>query len=245
MLRLYPLPADLQTAVDASDAYADLRLGERAPADRPYLLVNMVVTADGQGRIGDNTAELGNQADFELFIALREQVDCVMAGPRTIDLERYKGPAAKAETRAAREERGLRARPLFATISRSGRLPVSAPVFQDPDIEIAVFSEADLVLGDVKAQVTQVPTHEPHAVMRELRERFGVRTVLLEGGPHVNLPFFAAELVDELFLTVAPLLTGSGDPFPIIAGLLPERQQLHVVGALLDEDHLFLRYRVD
>jgi riboflavin biosynthesis pyrimidine reductase len=69
--------------------------------------------------------------------------------------------------------------------------------------------------------------------------------VLLEGGPHLNESFFGAELVDELFLTIAPVLTGSSVPFPIVAGTLPAAQKLHLISALLDDEHLFLRYRVD
>ena len=245
MLRLYPVPGAEQHTVEAADAYAELALPARASGDRPYLIVNMVATVDGQGRIGENTDKLGNSADMQLFVKLREQVDCVIAGTTTIEAEQYKGPAAKPETQEARVRRGLRPRPLFATVTRSGVLPISAPVFQDPGIEIAVFGDCELALGDAKAAITHVRTNDPRAILKALHDQFAVRTALLEGGPNLNAAFFAAELVDELFLTVAPLLTGSAIPFPIIAGTLPAAQQLHLIGALLDDEHLFLRYRVD
>ena len=73
-----------------------------------------------------------------------------------------------------------------------------------------------------------------------------MRSVLLEGGPHLNTSFFDGELVDELFLTVAPVLIGNGDPFPIIAGAARRQpQKLHLISALAGDEHLFLRYRVD
>ncbi|MGH2905402.1 MAG: dihydrofolate reductase family protein [Solirubrobacterales bacterium] len=244
-MRLYPVSETEQHTVDAGTAYADLDLASRAPTQRPYVIVNMVATADGQGRIGDNTAKLGNDTDMALFVQLREQVDCVMAGTSTIEAEQYKGPASKPETRERRVARGLRPRPLFATVTRSGSLPLDAPVFQDAAAEIAVFSDAEVALQGAAAKVTQVPTHDAAAILTRLHDDFGVRTLLLEGGPHLNAHFFAAELVDELFLTVAPVITGSGEPFPIIAGLLPAAQRLHLVTAMIDEDHLFLRYRVD
>jgi riboflavin biosynthesis pyrimidine reductase len=240
MLRLFPTYGEC--AVD--DAYDDLDLGTRAPAGRPYMIVNMVATVDGQARIGDDTARLGGVVDQQLFIKLREQVDCVMAGPRTVEVEQYKGPASKPETRALRERRGLRPRPLFATASRSGVLPWPAPLFQDPGIEVVVFSEAELAAGETRASITQVRESDPAAMLRELRERFAVSSVLLEGGPRINGMFIAAGLVDELFLTVAPLLTGGEDPFPIIAGPLPSAVNLSLISVLLDESHLFLRYRV-
>lgn len=245
MLRLYPVPGAEQRTVEPASAYADLALPAHASRGRPYLVVNMVSTVDGQGRLGKNTDSLGNGADMQLFIKLREQVDCVIAGTSTIDAEQYKGPAAQAETREARVRRGLRPRPLFSTITRSGELPVSAPVFQDPETEIAVFGDCDLEVGNSKASITHVRTNDPREILKSLHAKFGVRTVLLEGGPRLNQAFFAAEQVDELFVTVAPLLVGSSTPFPIIAGELPATQNLHMLSALLDEEHLFLRYRVD
>jgi riboflavin biosynthesis pyrimidine reductase len=245
MLRLFPVAGAEQRTVEPEDAYSELALPARASGDRPYLVVNMVSTVDGQARIGENTDQLGNSADMQLFIKLREQVDCVMAGTTTIEAEQYKGPASKPETQEARTRSGLRPRPLFATVSRSGVLPISSPVFQDSEIEIIVFSEAELALGDAKASITQVNTDDPLEILKALHGQFGVRTVLLEGGPGINEAFFAAELVDELFLTVAPVLTGSAIPFPIISGTLRQSQKLHLISALLDEEHLFLRYRVD
>ncbi|MBK5229740.1 MAG: dihydrofolate reductase family protein, partial [Thermoleophilia bacterium] len=171
MLRLFPEYGELAVA----DAYDDLKLGAQAPAGRPYLIVNMVATADGRARIGEDTAQLGGAIDQQLFMKLREQVDCVIAGPRTVEAEQYKGPASKPETRALRERRGLRPRPLFATATRSGALPWAAPLFQDPGIEVVVFSEAELAADDARASVTQVRERDPAAMLRELRDRFAVR----------------------------------------------------------------------
>ncbi|MFY9263956.1 MAG: dihydrofolate reductase family protein [Solirubrobacterales bacterium] len=241
MLRLYPDPG----TIELTDAYGDLALAGLAPADRPYVIVNMVQTADGQARIGDDTAELGNEADARLFARLREQVDCVMAGTRTIAIENYNAPARGDDVRERRVGNGLAPRPLFATISRSGVLPLAAPLFQDEGMEIVVFGESEQKLSDLPAAVTRVPETSPVVVLSSLRHRFGVRSLLLEGGPRINAPMFAAGVIDELFLTVAPVLAGADTPFPIVAGSLPRRRRLGLAGALLDEDHLFLRYRVD
>lgn len=238
------LPPGDDSPLDADAAYGDLRLGENAPVDRPYVVVNMVSTADGQARIGVDTSELGNEDDMALFVKLREQVDCVMAGVRTVAIENYKGPGGKSETRARREANGLAPRPLFATATRSGILPVDTPLFQDQDLTIVVFSNSEVLTSGAKANVIQVPTEDPAEILRVLRQEYGVRSLLLEGGPHINTPVFAGEFVDELFLTIAPLLTGDAQ-FPIIAQALPKAQKLHIVSLLTSEDHLYLRYRVD
>lgn len=243
LTRLFPGPGG--ATLSPREAYGELEFNSLARADRPFVIVNMVATVDGQGRIDNDTSELGNEADLELFVTLREQVDCVMAGVRTVAIEDYKGPANKPETREQRERRGLAARPIFATATKSGNLPMDAPVFQDDGVRLVVFSKASIDTSLAKASVEIIPTEDPREMLSILRHDFDVHSLLLEGGPTINTPYFAGELVDELFLTLAPVLTGAGTPFPIIAGDLPRRQQLHLIGALLSDEHLFLRYRVD
>lgn len=242
--RIYPPGVDAPS-ISARAAYAELDLTGSPPETRPYTVVNMVATVDGQGRIGENTAELGGAADAALFATLRERVDCVMAGTGTIAAEQYNAPARSEEVRARRERSGFAARPLMATLTRSGKLPLEAPLFSDPGITVVAFGGDAGLAERAAADVRCPPETDPAAAARILREDFGVRALLLEGGPTLNGPFFAAELVDELFLTIAPTLIGGEGAFPIIAGELPSAQRLHLIGALSGEEHLFLRYRVD
>ncbi len=243
LTRIHPPPVGAE-AIDARAAYADLEFGEIAPAGRPYVIVNMVASVDGQARLGGDTSDLGDDADAALFATLRERVDCVMAGVRTIGVERYQAMARSAEVRERREAAGLAPRPIFATVTRSGALPTDAPLFADADLQVRVFSTGELDLSGVAAKVEQSTKTDVETVLRELRERDGVGSVLLEGGPHLNTPFFAAGLVDELFLTLAPTLIGGAELFPIIAGALPTPQSLELLGALSGDQHLFLRYKV-
>ncbi|MGH2959001.1 MAG: dihydrofolate reductase family protein, partial [Solirubrobacterales bacterium] len=244
LTRLLPAATEAER-LGSREAYAELDFSAGGYGERPYVIVNMVATADGQGRIGKNTAELGDAGDADLFATLRERVDCVMAGVGTISAESYNAPATKSEVQERRAAAGLALRPLLATITRSGKLPTNAPLFGDSDLRVAVFSDEELDLAGVQARVDRIDTTSLPEVLRSLRHDYDVRSLLLEGGPHLNTPFFAAELIDELFLTVAPVLIGNADPFPIIAGPLPRNQQLHLVSAFSGDEHLYLRYRVD
>ncbi|MBJ7332451.1 MAG: dihydrofolate reductase family protein [Solirubrobacteraceae bacterium] len=244
LTRIYP-PGREVPVVGSRAAYSELEFGAGATEERPYVIVNMVTTADGQGRIGANTEALGGDGDADLFATLRERVDCVVAGVGTIGAEHYNAPARTPDVQERRVAAGLAPRPIVGSITRSGELPTGAPIFADAGIRIVVASEAELKEDEVSAQLERVPTNDPAAYLGVLRHEYGVRSVLLEGGPHLNTPFFAEELVDELFLTVAPVLTGNDNPFPIIAGKLPSTQKLHLIGALAGDEHLFLRYRVD
>lgn len=239
-------PADRGAAIIGSRAaYADLEFNAGASEERPYVIVNMVTTVDGQGRIGENTADLGGDGDADLFASLRERVDCVMAGVGTIAAEHYKAPARGDDVQARRSADGFAPRPLVATMTRSGELPTAAPLFSDAGLKIAVASEVEISSDGIAAAVERVETVDPAEFLHALRRDFGVRSVLLEGGPHLNTPFLAGELVDELFLTVAPVLIGNADPFPIVAGPLPAKQKLHLISAYSGDEHLYLRYRVD
>ncbi|MEA2403974.1 MAG: hypothetical protein QOE08_621, partial [Thermoleophilaceae bacterium] len=69
--QLFPVQAELSVA----EAAQGLRLGELAPPDRPYVVLNMVATLDGRVTIAGRSGPIGNAADRELFHALRTQVD--------------------------------------------------------------------------------------------------------------------------------------------------------------------------
>ena len=91
---------------------------------------------------------------------------------------------------------------------------------------------------------------DPRAAIDALRAR-GHSQILCEGGPHAIGPFLAAGLVDELFLTVSPLLLGRAGSDPRLAlvegtDLLPGGPpRAGLIGVRRDGDHLFLRYRLD
>jgi len=79
------------------------------------------------------------------------------------------------------------------------------------------------------------------ALLRSLRED-GVRALLCEGGPTLHAALQADRLVDELFLTTAPKLSGGGAP-RILEGALPEGTELELAWLLAEQSELFARYR--
>jgi riboflavin-specific deaminase-like protein len=243
--RLLPDPG----SVDPAEAYADLRLGERARADRPYVIANMVATVDGRATLGGRTETISSATDRELFLGLRTQVDAVMAGPATIGLERY-GPLVRSpERRSLRRTAGLDEVPLAVTVTRTMELPVQAPLFQDAGARIVVLTNSDREAPATEADVTveRLPGDDLDlvAAMEALRLRHGVRSVLMEGGPTLLGAMLGAGLVDELFLTRSPLIVGGGGEVTIVEGEpLPEPPRLTIVSVLRDESFFFLRYRV-
>lgn len=233
-------------ALEVAEVYANLRLAELAPPDRPYVIANMVATVDGRATLEGRTAGISSEADKELFLDLRTQVDAVMVGTGTIAVEGY-GPLVRSpERRARREELGLEPVPLAVTVTGSMELPVDAPLFQDPDSRIVVATNSDRppasCPADVSVERIPGPELDLAAFLGLLRTQHGVRSTMLEGGPTLLAAMVEAELVDELFLTVAAKLAGTSGPTILERTPLPHPIELTLESVVADGGNLFLRY---
>jgi riboflavin-specific deaminase-like protein len=243
--RLLPEPAEL--TID--EATTGMRLGDLAPPDRPYLVLNMVSTLDGRVTIDGRSGPIGDETDKELFFALRCQADAVMVGGGTIRTERYGRLLRKPERRAKRVAEGLEPDPLAIVVSARLRLPSDIPLLGDEHSTVAILTAAQDELPDPVAEVHYLrgPAGlelELRPLLTRLRSEFGVRSILCEGGPSLNQSLIREGLVDELFLSVAPKLAG-GPPLTILSGdPLGEPLTAELVWLLEHDDSLFARYRL-
>jgi riboflavin-specific deaminase-like protein len=243
--RLMP---DRAGGLSAGDVAAGLRLGDLAPADRPYVAINMAATADGRVAIGGRSAPVAGSADRELFHELRTQADAVMAGAGTARVERYRRITKTAELRAKREREGVMPEPLAVIVSGRLDLPVDLPLLQDPDSRVVIVTAVDEELEGVHADVTYLlepVTRELTPSLHTLRTEYGVRSILCEGGPHLNSSLLREGLVDELFLCVSPRIAGDPEqPASVEGGALPGPLDLELISLHEADQHLFFRYRV-
>jgi riboflavin-specific deaminase-like protein len=238
--RLHPDPATVTT----EDVTSGLALHEHAPADRPYLVLNMVATLDGRTAIGGRSGPIGNEADREIFHGLRTQVDAVMAGAGTVRTERYGRIIKNDELRARRVRDGLAEHPLALVVSGRLMLPPDLPLLQDEGSHVVVFTASSVDPPDVRARLDVLRGGtELTPFMHELRERYGVRSVLCEGGPSLNQDLLREGLVDELFLALAPKLA-AGDPLTVVSGPpLDPPIEWDLLSVHESEANLFMRYR--
>jgi riboflavin-specific deaminase-like protein len=243
--RLHPEPGDLTP----EEATSGLRLGDLAPPDRPYLVLNMVSTLDGRIAIGGRSGPIGDEADRELFHGLRTQADAVMVGAGTVRAERYGRIVRRPELRERRVAEGLAPDPLAVIVSARLWLPPDLPLLQDPDSTVVVLTASDAELPPTPARVHYLrgPAGvelELRPLVERLRSEYGVRSILCEGGPSLNESLVQERLVDELFLSLAPKLAG-GPPLTILTGdPLPEPLTAALVWLLEHDGHLFGRYRL-
>lgn len=251
MQRLYP-----PTGPDGADEDLDGLLGlARAyaypePATRPYLRANMVGSLDGAARAEGKSAPLSSPADMRVFGVLRALADVVVVGAETVRQEGYRPAKARAAFAAMREERGQSPAPAIAVVSRRLDLDFTAPLFRDPLVptmvvtgaespesgqEAARAAGAELVFAGAGRDV------DPVRAVRELADRGFVR-LLHEGGPRILSGFAAAGVLDELCLTVSPLLIGGDAPRVMNGPAVPGPARFAPLSILEEDGFLFTRY---
>jgi riboflavin biosynthesis pyrimidine reductase len=213
----------------------------------PTVRVNFVTSVDGAVEVDGYSAGLSGPADKRVFGILRKVCDGLLVGAGTMRHEGYRAIKLDESRRAWRVAHGLTPVPTLVVVT--GRLAVdpASPVFTEAPVRPVVLTttsaSAPAGLDDV-ADVVRVGEREVDiaAGLAALRER-GLNQILCEGGPHLFGTLTAADLVDELCLTVSPWLAGpqSGR---IIAGSHrdggPMPLRLH--HSLVADDLLLLRY---
>ncbi len=240
--QLLPSPAD---EVDPGRAHAEAR--RPAPADRPWLLVNMVASIDGATAVDGVSGGLGGPADKAVFSAIRAVADVILVAAGTARAEDYGPPRTSEARRAERVARGQTPYPRLALVTRSLDLDPASPMFTEAPEPPLVLTVADVAADrlaalDGLAEVVTVGERsvEPAAALAALHER-GHRVVLAEGGPGLNGQLVAAGLVDELNVSVAPLLVG-GDSARLAHGPAGTPEPLTLAHLWEADGLLFARY---
>ena len=245
ILGLYPPPAREVSAV-----YEDLVLppaGRREDA-RPYVITNTVSSVDGRTTMGGKAAGIGSSTDRRTMRTLRSKVDAVMIGAGTLRAEKLSlgldGPDGLPQ-------------PLAIIVTDSGEVPLEEHLIVEEGQDVLILL-SDAAPGRVVerlralAPVVKTPADSTGVVdleeaLRILEAERGVESLLVEGGPALNHALFSRNLVDELFLTVAPELLGGSAAGTLTLLRGPEipargRPTLELVSVHLAAAELFLRY---
>jgi len=230
---------------DVGALYAYTEVG---PGGRPWVRGNMVESVDGAAALDGRSSGLSGEADRQVFRVLRSQADVVMAGSGTVRDEHYRPAQTSAMVPGLRA--GRSATPPIAVITGSLDLDLSAGLYTDapPDARTIIITteKAPADRRTAAAKVADVIVAGTDQVdlagaLDELAER-GLRRVLCEGGPHLLAQFASAGRLDELCVTISPLLA-AGDSGRILAGpALPGGLTLSLGHVLEDQGFLLCRY---
>ena len=244
MRQLYP---DARDSVDPADVYG---AADRAPRpDRPWVLLNMVSSADGATVINGVSEHLGGPGDREIFLYLRSLADGILAGAGTVRAEGYGPPKVRNEHRAARQARGQALLPRLCIATRSAGFDWSASVFNDERTRPVILAPATADpqrLEQARSHADVIAVGEPDldvpAALRALLA-LGIDVLLCEGGPSLNAGLLEAGVVDELCLTVSPKLVGEGGGSTIVDGAkLSPPADLQLASVVEQDGDVFLRY---
>ena len=226
------------------------------PLSRPYVIVNMVMSADGRTVLGGSEQGIGSKVDQRLMRELRVHADVIFNGATTL---RVSGVSPRTGDPLLEQLRVSRGKPPAATsavITRSGDLPYDRPFFTATDFDAIVYLGHDPPPGvfdrivSAGRSVVGLPAEKAMTwMLAHMRHELGAELVLCEGGASVNGQLAAEDLIDEFFVTLGPVIVGGkGLPGAVEGPSFTKETapRLRLLSATPNEDtgELYLRYRV-
>jgi len=223
----------------------------------PFVFLNVAMTADGKLTTANRAvSSFSSPRDQELLLALRATADAVMSGARTVDLNPINLGPGPAKYRARRRRRGLAEYNLRIIVSGSGSVDSGAEIFKrkfSPVIILTTRRASQVRLKRLRALADEVKICGDQAcdfrgALRWLRQKWGVKRLLCEGGGEVNDALFRAGVVDEVYVTICPKIFG-GRGAPTLAdgagaATLAVAAQLELRSAQRHGPEMYLVYRV-
>lgn len=234
---LLPGPGVFEGPADLEDWYF--------PPAETHLRVNFISSLDGAVEIGGRSGPLGGPADRQAFMAMRAVADAVLVGAGTARAENYGPVRLSDDARSRRTDRGQPSLPPLAVVSARGDLDPRARLFGETGHVLVLTTEAvRSSRPDLSAVAELIPcgdtTVDIGVAMAQLRDR-GLGRILCEGGPALARTLLDAHLIDELCLTIAPLLAGTGHRL-MGAEALHRSARYQLTGLLESESMLLARY---
>lgn len=215
MRRLHPNPTEHITAAQAYD------VDRPRPPDRPWLGLCMVASVDGSTVVDHRSEALSSEADRQVLLTLRSLADVIVVGAGTVRIEGY-GPPNKPGQR-------------IGVVSRSGNVDLSMPLFTSGAGFLIVPKSAP------QSPVDMVRAGDDEVDLVAALGQLDADFVQAEGGPALNAALAAADVIDELNLTISPVLSG-GDGPRLLTGAESIGHRLALAHVLEDDGFLFTRY---
>lgn len=216
----------------------------RERSDGPWVMANFVSTIDGAAVVEGGSSAINDADDKAMFHAIRTVPDFILVGAQTVRAENYGPIDLDEDRRRIRREAGLDECPHLVVVSRSLDLEPDMRVFSNPKRRVTILTIEDAPADRVDAlsevaDVVRLQATGPDDLLHYMRM---ARVVLCEGGPSLMGQLVASRLVDEISLTISPLLA-AGASVRIAHGLTANPPLEMRLDRLHHGDRaLFLRY---
>ncbi|MDA7645757.1 dihydrofolate reductase family protein [Verrucomicrobia bacterium] len=189
---------------------------------RPYVLINMAMSADGKiATTKSHFSRFGSPRDEANLFRIRSTVDGIMSGATTISKER-----ATLTLKSHPKQRANRPAPLRIIVTSKGSVPLNAPIFTDLGPPILILTTQSI--PETQFQAYQKLTAGIHrsrgkainwkAAVKWLHQKWKIERLLCEGGGKLNQSLLKSNLVDELNLTICPVVVGGTNASTIADG---------------------------
>lgn len=185
--------------------------------DGPWLRANFISSIDGAATVDGLSGGLGTDADQRIFELLRRTSDAVLVGAGTVRSEGYGALRVSEDSATWRVLHGMPAHPVFVIVSGSLDLDPTSEIFTKAPVKPIIMTALGHDTSGFEGIADIVESVQVPAMLAALRGR-GLNRILCEGGPSLFTHLLKAGAVDELRLTVSPVLAGGGKP--ITAGAL-------------------------
>jgi riboflavin biosynthesis pyrimidine reductase len=222
--------------------------------DRCWVRANMIASLDGGATDDGKAAGLAGPGDRALFSRMRQEADVVLVGASTVRIENYSGAQMSLAQRQERQRRGQAEVPPIAIVTHGADFEHDAKIFTRTEVPPLIMTSREAVddangrFGSmaeiVDASGTQPDRVDLAVVLGTFAQRKLLR-VLSEGGPAMIGLLIEHGLLDELCMTIAPILVG-GQARRIAAGDGEAHTRMRRSHLLTDDEgYLYTRYVKD
>jgi riboflavin biosynthesis pyrimidine reductase len=212
---------ELATVGAVFDADDDARLAAYydypGELERCWVRANMISSLDGGATDDGSSGGLAGPGDRAVFARMRQEADVILVGASTVRIENYSGVQMSLAQRQQRQARGQTEVPPIAVVTHRAEFEHDAKLFTRTEVPPLILTARDTVPDATKrfgaqAEVVDASGAEPDrvdpaGVVGVLNAR-GLRRVLLEGGPSLLSLFIEQDMLDEMCVTIAPILVG-------------------------------------
>lgn len=208
--------------------YSNLKFPKKS--GRPFFYTNFVSTVDGKVQVLKNTKDywpIGSKADYKTLLELRSYADCLIHGKNT-----------------AKDFGEITMQSLNSSMFKKMRKKVEKTL----DLPYVILTSNPTALPKSLTGNVIVPKGGIPSLVRYLKEQ-GFQNILIEGGSTLLASFLKEDLIDEIFLTIAPKIYGNekNKTLTLVEGyLFPKNatKKLSLLSVKKLGSELFLRYKV-
>ncbi|MBV8350707.1 MAG: RibD family protein [Verrucomicrobia bacterium] len=223
---------------------------------RPRIIVNFAITVDGKVSTSALTpARFTSSNDKHRLLEIRSLGDALLVGRNTVQIDNMSMGLPDEDLRTARVQRGQTEYPLRVVVSNSGNLSTDLNIFNHRFSPIVIYSTTSMPEAVKAALQTRATLHLADAdrlslpeVLSDLYRTHRVHTLVCEGGPSLAKGLAEIDAIDELFLTIAPLLFGGAGAPGILGNLgkfLPSSRIYRLNSMNVESTECYLHYVAD